>query len=92
MSVRDYKIMGAGGVLLTGWCPGLEEWFSCRGTGERMCFTYKSKEECVEKIEFILDNYEKSVAIAKNAQKEVHIRHRYVDRVRQILKDTGLLG
>lgn len=88
MSVRDYKIMGAGGVLLTEWCPGIDEWFTCNDTGRPMCYTYKSKEECVEKIHYILNNYDEAQEIAINAQKEVHTRHRYIDRVRQILDDV----
>jgi hypothetical protein len=87
MSVRDYKIMGAGGVLLTEWCPGIEEWFTCKDTGMPMCYTYKSKEECMEKIHYILNNYDEAKEIALNAQKEVHTRHRYIDRIGQILND-----
>ena len=90
MSVRDYKVMGAGGVLLTGWCPGIEDWFTCEDSGKPMCFTYKSKEECVDKIAYILNHYDEASELACNAYDEVHQRHRYVDRVRQIVIDTGL--
>jgi hypothetical protein len=88
MSVRDYKIMGAGGVLLTQWCPGIEKWFTCSDTGVPMCYTFKSKEECVEKIRYILAHYDEAKERAAHAQREVHARHRYIDRVQLILKDV----
>jgi hypothetical protein len=87
MSVRDYKIMGAGGVLLTQWCPGIEEWFTCRDTGKPMCYTFKSEADCVEKIRYILGHYEEAKERASLAQREVHTMHRYIDRVQIILDD-----
>ena len=88
MSVRDYKIMGAGGVLLTQWCPGIDEWFTCKDTGLPMCYTFKTKEECVEKIQYILAHYGEAKERAAHAQSEVHARHRYIDRVQRIVDDV----
>ena len=53
-----------------------------------MCYTFKTEGECVEKIQYILGHYDEAKERAAHAQNEVHTRHRYIDRIRQIVDDV----
>ncbi len=84
MSVRDYKVMASGGFLLTEYCPGIENWFKI---GEE-CEIYKTKEECVTKIKYYMAHEEERKKIAEAGYKIVHAKHKYIDRIRQVLDDA----
>ena len=82
MSARDYRIMGAGGFLLTNHVEGIEDWFEI----EKMCDTYRSPEECLEKVKYYLANDQVRNAMAKYGQKVVHEEHKFSDRLREVIK------
>jgi len=82
MSARDYRIMGAGGFLLTNHVEGIENWFEVG----KMCDTYKSPEECVEKIKYYLENYELRKQIAEYGYRAVQEKHKFSDRLKEIVE------
>ncbi|KKM03505.1 hypothetical protein LCGC14_1773790 [marine sediment metagenome] len=81
MSARDYRIMAAGGFLLTNHVEGIEDWFEVG----KMCDTYRSTEECLEKIKYYLEHEDERKAIAKYGQKVVHEKHKFSDRLREVI-------
>ncbi|GAF95341.1 unnamed protein product [marine sediment metagenome] len=81
MSARDYRIMGAGGFLLTNYVDGIEDWFEIG----KMCDTYRSPEECLEKIRYYLEHEEERKAIAEYGQKVAHEKHKFSDRLREVI-------
>jgi len=82
-SVRDFKIMGSGGFLLTQWFRGIEE---IHNIGVEMdC--YKSIDECVDKVKYYLENEEKREKIAQTGYEACHDRHKYSDRLKTIIED-----
>jgi hypothetical protein len=85
MSVRDYKVMGAGGFLLTERCPEIETWFKI-GTE---CEVYSTNEEALEKINYYLKNTAQRQKIAQAGHQVVHARHKYIDRIRCVLEDVN---
>ncbi len=82
MSARDYRIMGAGGFLLTNHVEGIEDWFEIG----KMCDTYKSIEECLEKIGYYLKHEDKRRNIAAYGQKVVNEKHKFSDRLKKVIK------
>ncbi|MEA1980642.1 MAG: glycosyltransferase [candidate division Zixibacteria bacterium] len=82
MSARDYRIMGAGGFLLTNHIKGIENWFEVG----KMCDTYKSPEECLEKIEYYLEHEDERKAMAKYGQEVVHAKHKFSDRLKEVVE------
>ena len=83
MSVRDYKVMGAGGFLLTEHCPEIDKWFPVG----KVMDTYKSPQDCVEKIKYYLENEEQRKEMALKSQELVYDKHKYLDRMTQVLED-----
>ena len=82
-SVRDFKIMGSGGFLLTQWYRGIEE---IMNIGVEMdC--YKTPEECVSKCKHYFENDNIRESIAQNGYESAHDRHKYSDRIKEILRD-----
>ncbi len=82
MSARDYRIMAAGGFLLTNHVEGIENWFEVG----KMCDTYKSSGECLEKIRYYLEHEEERKNIAKYGQKIVHEKHKFSDRLKEVIE------
>lgn len=80
-SVRDYKIMGAGGFLLTQYSQGLENHF--REGVE--CEFYRNELELTEKIYYYLNNPEQRKQIAIQGYNAVITRHTYKQRLIKIL-------
>ena len=87
VSVRDFKILGSGGFLLTNRVKGMENYFQ-EGVH---CAYYDSVDDCVEKIRYYLDHNDEREEIAANGYKEVHDKHGYDDRMMEVLKTCGLL-
>lgn len=82
MSARDYRVMGAGGFLLTNHVKGIEKWFDL---GED-CDTYSSPDEAVEKIKYYLEHQWERRAIAENAFEVAHEKHRFKHRIAKVLE------
>jgi spore maturation protein CgeB len=83
MSVRDYKIMAAGGFLLTEYCPQISEWF-----GYTMP-TYKNDIE-MRIHQWLSSDYwmNQRNKISTNCMALVHAKHKYIDRMAQVIKDV----
>ena len=81
MSARDYRIMGAGGFLLTNHVAGIEDWFEIG----KMCDTYKTPGECVEKVKYYLANEGRRKLMAEYGQKIVLEKHKFSDRLRELV-------
>lgn len=89
MSVRDYKIMAAGGFLLTRYIEGIDEFFK-DDSSIYECFW--DKEDCLRAIKAFtshknLDRHR----IADHAYYVVHHKHKYIDRMKQVIKDVDEL-
>ena len=81
MSARDYRIMGAGGFLLTNYVDGMEDWFEIG----KMCDVYRTPQECIEKIAYYLAHPELRTAIAEYGYRICHAKHKFSDRIRTML-------
>lgn len=85
MSVRDYKIMAAGGCLLTEWCAGINEWFSGR------CYTYNGIRDCLRQIEILLDDEPLRKALAQHGQRMTREHDTYFARIANVIEDYHIL-
>jgi len=81
MSARDYRIMGAGGFLLTNHVNGIEDWFEIG----KMCETYHTSTECIEKIKYYLEHVEEAHAMGVYARKVMHEKHKFSNRLQQVV-------
>lgn len=88
MSARDYRIMGAGGFLLTNHVEGIDEWFDI---GE-MCDTYRTTEECLDKVKFYLNKSTLREKIALRGMEEVHKKHKFTDRLKILIEKVRDFG
>jgi len=82
MSARDYRIMGAGGFLLTNYVEGMENWFEIG----KMCDVYRSPEECLEKVKYYLEHEDERKAMAEYGMKVVHEKHKFSDRLKEVIE------
>ena len=79
MSVRLYKILGAGGFAL------VKDSVGCHTLYPGGIFaTYKDKYDCVDKIKYYLENEQERISIAQNGYDWVQTQT-YKDRVRELL-------
>ena len=78
VSVRDYKIMGAGGFLLERSRPGLFDIFPEGGLA-----TYENPEDLVNMIQVFLKNDEARKKIAEVGHEWVQREATYTDRIRK---------
>ena len=84
MSARDYRIMGAGGFLLTNHVEGIDEWFKI-GTE---CDTYKTPEEAKEKFLYYCDHPKERLVIAEAGYKVAHEKHRFKHRMEKVIYEA----
>ena len=82
-SVRDFKIMGSGGFLLTQWYQGIDDLMNVGA--EMDC--YNSIEECLEKVKYYLEHTEEREKIAQAGYEACHDKHKYSDRLQTIIED-----
>lgn len=81
MSARDYRIMGAGGFLLTNYVKGIESWFD-----PGMCAMYDHPEGCIEAIGYYLEHEQERKEIAARGCKIVHEKHKFSDRLQEMIQ------
>jgi hypothetical protein len=79
-NVRLFEITGAGSCLLTDWKKNIHELFE----PDTEIVTYKSPNECVEKVQWLLNHKEECSAIAKRGQKRTLRDHNYKNRAEQL--------
>lgn len=82
MSARDYRILGAGGFLLTNHVRGIETWFEVG----RECETYRTPEEALEKIDYYITHDRERVEIADRGYAAAHAKHRFRNRIAEVVK------
>ena len=83
-SVRDYKVMGAGGFVLELNRSGLEEIFPFALPG--LIGTYVSPDDLVQRIRYWLDHEEERKAMAERGFKWVHENATYTHRIKKALE------
>ena len=84
VSVRDYKIMGAGGFLLERNGDGLEELFPLNNSNQ-ILDCYDSIENLIERISYWLANENERKIISERAYDWVHKNATYTDRIKKAL-------
>ena len=90
-SVRLFKVLCAGGLYLTNNTKGLSDFFNINKEGEPITFeqdlaVYYNEEDLIDKIDFLLEHDFIRERIAKNGQRKVLEKHKYLDRVKEMLK------
>ncbi len=83
-SVRNYKIMGAGGFVMELNRAGLDEIFPMRAN-DGTIGTYVSPDDLVQRIRYWLDHEEERNAIAERGYKWVHANATYTHRIKTAL-------
>jgi hypothetical protein len=80
-NMRMYEVTGMGRCLLTDWKPNIEYYFK---DGEEV-LTYKTVEESIKKIQWIITNPEKALEIGKAGQARTLRDHTYYNRVKVVI-------
>jgi len=84
-SVRNYKIMGAGGFILELYREGIHEIFPAH-----VIKYYTSSWDIAEKIRYWLAHDKERKEIAERGYKWVHANATYTDRMREALNQMGM--
>lgn len=84
VSVRSYKILGAGGFLMERYRPGINELFPMNDS-DRILDCYNSPQELVDKIRYWLEHEQERKEIAKRGYAWVHSTATYTHRMRMAL-------
>jgi len=84
VSVRDYKILGAGGFLLERCGDSLEDLLPLNGSG-RILDCYNSEQSLIEKIGYWLANEDERKSVAERGYKWVHKKATYTHRIKMAL-------
>jgi len=81
-NMRMYEVTGVGTCLLTDYKKDINDYFE----PDYEIVTYKSKEEALEKVIFLLDNPEKREKIALNGQRRTLRDHNLKQKIEEIDK------
>jgi spore maturation protein CgeB len=79
-NVRMFEVTGSGSCLLTDWKKNITDLFE----PDYEIVTYKSPNECLEKVRWLLDHKAECLAIAKRGQKRTMNDHNYKIRAEQL--------
>lgn len=79
-NIRMYEVTGVGTCLLSDWKEDIKEYFE----PDYEIVTYKSKEEALEKVNFLLDNPKEREKIAVNGQRRTFKNHNLKKRVEKV--------
>lgn len=85
VSLRNYKILGAGGFALELYRKGIHEVFPAE-----VLHCYRTPEELVEKVRYWLDHEEERKEVAERGYKWVHENATYTHRMKTALEIMGL--
>lgn len=80
VNVRMFEVTGVGACLLTDKKKNIDAIFE----PGKECVTYRSMEDCVEKIEWLLRNPGEREKIASAGQKKTHQYHTYEKRTEEL--------
>jgi hypothetical protein len=86
-NMRLYETTGVGTLLLTDWKRNLHELFE----PDVEVVTYRTSEECVEKIRYFLEHEEERARIAKAGQARTLREHTYRSRMAELVALTERL-
>ncbi len=81
-NMRLFEATGVGTLLVTDWKENLHEMFE----PEREVVTFRTKEECREKIEYYLGHEAERAAIARAGQERTLRDHTYAVRMPQLVE------
>lgn len=79
-NMRLFEATGVGSCLLTDWKANLPDLFD----SDREVVTYRSDEECLEKVRYLLDHENERQAIAAAGQQRTLRDHSFVRRAEQL--------
>jgi hypothetical protein len=79
-NMRLYEATGMGALLITDWKKNLSDLFE----PDKEIITYKTPEECVEKIQYYLEHDKEREAIARAGQKRTLKEHTYFHRMKEL--------
>ncbi len=81
-NMRLFEATGVGTLLITDWKENLNEMF----TLGKEIVAYRSSKECIELIQYYLENAEEREAIAHRGQERTLREHTYFDRMQALVK------
>lgn len=79
-NARLFEVTGVGTCLVTDWKENLPQLFDL----ESEVVTYRSAEECVEKVKWLIDHSEEREKIAKSGQTRTLTAHTFLKRARRL--------
>jgi len=83
LNMRVFEVMSCGTMLLTDRINnGMEELFK----NKKHLVLYNDENEMLELVEYYLDNEEERERIAREGQREVHKKHTYEHRAKEMLR------
>jgi hypothetical protein len=86
-NMRMFEVTGMGRCLLTDWKPNIEIYFK---DGVEI-LTYKTEEECISKLKWVIEHPHEAAIIAKAGQERTLKYHTYKIRVEEIFKTIEAL-
>jgi glycosyltransferase involved in cell wall biosynthesis len=81
-NMRLYEATGMGTCLITDWKENLHTLFE----PEEEVVTYRSADELIEKVNYLLENDDERMKIAKSGQKRTLKEHTYQNRMKELLE------
>lgn len=84
-NMRLYEATGMGTCLITDWKENLHTIFE----PEEEVVTYRSADELIEKVNYLLENNDERMKIAKAGQKRTLTEHTYQNRMKELLEILG---
>ena len=87
-NLRLFEATGVGAMLLTDWKENLQEMFE----PEKEVVTYRTHDECAEKVRYYMEHDDERKAIAQAGQKRTLNQHTYQQRVEELLGILELSG
>jgi len=90
-SARLYRVLGAGGLYLSTATKGIQKEFKINAqgampTGDEEVIVFYGMDSLIELIDFLLEHNEIRNKIAKNGQKIVSEKHKFSDRLDDMIK------
>lgn len=79
-NIRLFEVTGMGTCLMTDWMINLPEMFE----EDVEIVTYRNADECVEKVNYLLDHPQELASIAAAGQRRTLRDHTYVNRAEQL--------
>lgn len=90
-SARVYRVLCAGGLYLSNATKGLDRMFKVNKKGEPITadqeiVLYYDLNDLIDKCDFLLEHEDIRKSIAKNGQRLVLEKHKFTDRVKELLE------